>query len=82
MPKPGDTMMEQQFERAMTTMTDSELDAVYTRLCKTMTELGEAATPLFLARFALLAVERIGDANAAFKLIDAAREDIDGSAAP
>ncbi|WP_419721411.1 hypothetical protein [Paraburkholderia tropica] len=74
-------MMEQQLECAMTAMTDSELDAVYTRLCKTMTALGEAATPLYLARFALLAVERIGDANAALKLIDAAREDIDGSAA-
>jgi hypothetical protein len=58
------------------TMTDSELDAVYTRLCKTMTDLGEANAPLFLARFALLAVERIGNAQAALALIDAAREDM------
>jgi hypothetical protein len=57
-------------------MTDSELDAVYTRLCKTMTDLGEANAPLFLARFALLAVERIGNAQAALALIDAAREDM------
>ena len=42
-------------------MTDSELDAVYTRLCKAMTQLGEANAPLFLARFALLAIDRIGD---------------------
>ncbi|HKT95996.1 MAG TPA: hypothetical protein VJS30_05625 [Paraburkholderia sp.] len=55
-------------------MTDSELDMVYTRLCKTMTELGEANAPLFLARFALLAVERIGNAQASLGLIDAARE--------
>lgn len=57
-------------------MTDSELDAVYTRLCKTMTDLGEANAPLFLARFALLAVERIGNAQTALALIDAAREDM------
>ena len=55
-------------------MTDSELDKVYTRLCKTMTELGEANVPLFLARFALLAVERIGNAETSLGLIDAARE--------
>ncbi|WP_027815437.1 hypothetical protein [Paraburkholderia bannensis] len=57
-------------------MTDSELDAVYTRLCKTMTNLGEANAPLFLARFALLAVQRIGDAQAALNLIEAAQEDM------
>lgn len=57
-------------------MTDSELDAVYTRLCKTMTDLGEANTPLFLARFALLAVERIGDAQTALNLIAAAQDDM------
>ena len=30
-------------------MTDSELDAVYTRLCKTITQFGENNAPLFLA---------------------------------
>jgi hypothetical protein len=55
-------------------MNDSELDRVYTRLCKTMTELGEAQAPLFLARFALLAVERIGNAETSLGLVDAARE--------
>ena len=58
------------------TMTDTELDAVYTRLCTTMTQLGEPAAPLFLARFALLAIDRIGDAEAAQHLIDAAAEDL------
>ena len=37
-------------------MTDAELDIVYTRLCQTMTELGEANASLFLARFAMLPV--------------------------
>lgn len=55
-------------------MTDAELDAVYTRLCKKMTELGEASAPLFLARFALLAIEKIGDAETSLGLIDAARD--------
>jgi hypothetical protein len=45
------------------TMTDTELDAVYTRLCKTMTQLGEPPRRAVLARFALLAIDRIGDAD-------------------
>ena len=57
-------------------MTDTELDAVYSRLCKTMTQLGEPNAPLFLARFALLAIDRIGDVDAAQQLIDAAAEDL------
>ncbi|MBP0592298.1 hypothetical protein J8I87_21710 [Paraburkholderia sp. LEh10] len=55
-------------------MTDAELDTVYTRLCKTMTQVGEANAPLFLARFALLAIEQIGNADVAVRLIDAAGE--------
>ena len=62
-------------------MTESELDAVYTRLCKTMTQLGEPSAPLFLARFALLAIEHIGDADRAQRLIDAAAEDIGANVA-
>ena len=58
------------------TMTDSELDAAYTDLCTTMTELGEAKAPLFLARFALLAMVRIGDTVAIQRLIDAAAADV------
>ena len=54
------------------TMNDSELDAVYTRLCKTMTELGAERSPLFLARFALLAIVELGDAAVATRLVDAA----------
>ena len=61
-------------------MTDSELDAVYTRLCKTMTQLGENNAPLFLARFAMLAIERIADGEVAQQLVDAAAEDIASAA--
>jgi hypothetical protein len=57
-------------------MTEAELDAAYTHLCKTMTELGEARAPLLLARFALLAMVRIGDADAVQGMIDAAAADI------
>lgn len=57
-------------------MTDNELDIVYTRLCKTMTELGEAHAPLFLARFALLSIDRIGDADTVLQLVDDARDGI------
>ena len=64
-----------------TAMTDAELDAVYTTLCKTMTELGEPLSAMFLARFALLAIVRIGDADQALRLIAAAAEDL-GSGAP
>ncbi|MCC6070972.1 hypothetical protein ACFSQU_15650 [Massilia sp. GCM10020059] len=55
-------------------MNDSELDAVYTRLCKTMTQLGADKSPLFLARFALLAIGQIGDPDTAARLVDDAAE--------
>lgn len=61
-------------------MTDSELDTVYTHLCKTMTDLGEANSPLFLARFAVLAIERIGNAQTCLGLIDAAGENASADA--
>ena len=57
-------------------MTEAELDIAYTHLCKTMTELGEARAPLLLARFALLAMVRIGDADVVQGLTDAAAADI------
>lgn len=57
-------------------MTESDLDQAYTRLCKTMTELGEARSSLFLARFALLAIERMDDAAQAQQMIEAAAEDL------
>ena len=50
-------------------MTESELDDAYTRLCKTMTEIGEAGSSLFLARFALLAIMQIDDPGGVERLI-------------
>jgi hypothetical protein len=59
-------------------MKDTELDAVYTQLCRTMTELGEDNAPLFLARFALLAIQRIADPEAALRIIGDAAEGMAG----
>jgi hypothetical protein len=53
-------------------MTDADLDAAYTMLCRTMTEMGEANTTSFLARLAMLAIARLNDAAAAKDLIEAA----------
>ena len=60
----------------MSRLQPAELDAVYTSLCKTMTRVGEPASPLFLARFALLAMECIGDATVIERLIASAAEDV------
>ncbi|KAK43597.1 hypothetical protein BG58_31695 [Caballeronia jiangsuensis] len=57
-------------------MNDAELDAVYTRLCKTMTQLGEANASLFLARFALLAIGKMNDPDVSLRLIDEASDGI------
>jgi hypothetical protein len=46
-----------------------------------MTQLGEAQAALFRARFALLAIGRIGDADTAERLVDAAAEDLAAPAA-
>ncbi|MEY2994531.1 MAG: hypothetical protein RL357_1466 [Pseudomonadota bacterium] len=53
-------------------MTPAQRDQAYTHLCHTMTRLGEAQSPLFMARLALLALERFDDAQAAQDWIDAA----------
>ncbi|QCP53065.1 hypothetical protein FAZ95_28655 [Trinickia violacea] len=57
-------------------MNASELDAVYTALCKTMTRIGEPDATLFLARFALLAIDALDDAHKAMSLIDAACDEM------
>lgn len=54
-------------------MTDSDLDLVYTTLCKTLTAEGEAQAPLYLARLALLCLTELDDPQRALSLIDAAR---------
>ena len=60
-------------------MTESELDSVYTQLCKTMTNIGETQSSLFLARFALLAVAEIGDVATVQRLIADASEEMDSA---
>ncbi|WP_419686579.1 hypothetical protein ACN22W_05095 [Burkholderia theae] len=50
-------------------MTDAERDTLYTDLCRTMTRVGEADASLFLARFALLSIEAIGDTTTVARLI-------------
>ncbi|KML51206.1 MULTISPECIES: hypothetical protein [Burkholderia] len=50
-------------------MTDAERDTLYTDLCRTMTRIGEADASLFLARFALLSIEAIGDTATVARLI-------------
>jgi hypothetical protein len=62
-------------------MTDNDLDRVYTQLCTTMTKVGEANAPLFLGRFALLAIVALGDAAVAQRLIAEAGQDL-GAAEP
>lgn len=54
-------------------MTDSDLDLVYTTLCKTLTAEGEAQTPLYLARLALLCMTELDDPQRALSLIEAAK---------
>ncbi|AXL49464.1 hypothetical protein DSC91_001292 [Paraburkholderia caffeinilytica] len=54
-------------------MTDSELDLVYTTLCKTLTAEGEAQATLYLARLALLCMTELDDTQRALSLIDAAK---------
>ncbi|CAB3973909.1 MULTISPECIES: hypothetical protein [Burkholderia] len=50
-------------------MTDTERDTLYTDLCRTMTRIGETDAPLFLARFALLSIEAIGDPSTVARLL-------------
>ena len=59
----------------MSTFSDSDLDAVYTDFCKTMTLMGEANSQQFLARFALLAITHIGNREVISDLIAAAADD-------
>jgi hypothetical protein len=57
-------------------MNADELDAVYTALCRAMTAVGEARASLLLARFALLAIVEIADADRLQQLIAAAAQDL------
>ncbi|RQZ63315.1 hypothetical protein [Burkholderia sp. Bp9004] len=63
-------------------MTDTERDVLYTNLCRTMTRIGETDASLFLARFALLAIEAIGDAATITRLIADAGDGLPDTGAP
>ncbi|MCA8199866.1 hypothetical protein LGM71_02210 [Burkholderia sp. AU33545] len=63
-------------------MTDTERDVLYTNLCRTMTRIGETDASLFLARFALLAIEAIGDAATITRLIVDAGDGLPDTGAP
>lgn len=56
------------------TLTDAGLDTAYTHLCNTLSAVGEADATLLLARFAMLAIVRIGDVDAITAMIDDAAE--------
>ena len=58
-------------------MTEAELDEIYGRLCESLTAAGEAAAPLILARFALLAMVALGDAGRVRELIAEACSSVD-----
>lgn len=61
-------------------MTEQELDLAYTRMSEVLTELGEELSPLYLARFALLAMISINDVKEVQRLIEAARPEQTASA--
>ena len=50
-------------------MTDAERDTPYTDVFRTMPRIGKAGASLFLARFALLSIEAIGDTATVARLI-------------
>lgn len=59
---------------ATSPLSPTDLDAVYTELCQALTTLGEPQAPLMLARFALLAITELDDADTARRLIAAAAD--------
>ena len=59
-------------------MNESDLDTLYGELCRIVSEAGEGAAPLLLARFALLAIEQIGDPERVRALLASARNCADG----
>lgn len=63
-------------------MNDLDLDRVYTQLCKTLSAAGQTQAMNVLARYALLSMLEIGDADRIAALIErAARGDAPAPAA-
>ena len=63
-------------------ITDTERDILYTDLCRTMTGIGETDAALFLARFALLAIEAIGDTATVTRLMADAGDGLPDTGTP
>jgi hypothetical protein len=58
-------------------MNEADLDELYSLLCRTMTALGAEQAPLYLARFALLALTEIADRPTCERLITEAVEGLE-----
>ncbi|MCR8548874.1 hypothetical protein M4578_13640 [Salipiger sp. P9] len=58
-------------------MTRTELEAIYEALACRIDEVGEANSPLYLAKLALLLAERLGDATAVQSCLDDAAQALD-----
>ena len=63
-------------------MNERELDAAYTLLARTLSDLGEAQAPLMLARLAVLALARAPDAASAERLVRDAADGLAGGGEP
>jgi hypothetical protein len=54
-------------------MTDEQLDAAYTEVCRALTDAGPARGELFLARLALLLMHEVNDPARIARAVAAAR---------
>jgi hypothetical protein len=54
-------------------MTDEQLDAAYTEVCRALTDAGEARGELFLARLALALMHELDDPARIARAVAAAR---------
>ncbi|GGH54391.1 hypothetical protein GCM10010975_10900 [Comamonas phosphati] len=61
---------------SVSTLSADDLDVVYSDFCHTMTRIGEAQAPLFMARFALLAMVALGDRAALQRMVQQAAADL------
>jgi hypothetical protein len=62
-------------------MNQQDLDLAYSTICRTMTDVGRENAELFLARFAILSIVRIGDLEKLHQIIAEAAEGLDALSA-
>ncbi len=58
----------------MNSINETELDGIYGEICRAISEVGKERAPLLLARFALLAIEEIGDVERVRSILTCARD--------